>query len=312
MKFPFKLALDKRFDCVGFGLNAIDHLIVVHEYPSFNSKTRFFAHKLSPGGQTATAVVALQRLGMKTAYAGRFGSDSEGEIGLTSVSIEGIDTEFCEVVQDARTQLAFILIDQRSGERTIIWDRDERLSYSRDEAPVVMASLGRVLHMDGHDPPACLKMAEAARKSGTVVSLDVDNIYEGLPDLLPAVDILISSEEFPGRLTGIVDEREALIELHSRFGCEIAGMTLGRRGAIVYVEGSFIESPSIPVPGACRDTTGAGDAFHGGFLYGLLSGEEIETSLRIGNAVAALKCSDLGARTKLPTKSELEAFLASL
>jgi sugar/nucleoside kinase (ribokinase family) len=166
-----------------------------------------------------------------------------------------------------------------------------------------------VLHLDAHDPPACVVMAKASRAAGTIVSSDIDSIYEGLPEVLPLVDILISSKEFPHRLTGISDERASLVELHARFGCAVVGLTLGERGAIVYCEGQFVESRALAVPGGCRDTTGAGDAFRGGFLYGLLSGEDLETSLRLANAVAALKCRSLGARTSLPTADELNEFL---
>jgi sugar/nucleoside kinase (ribokinase family) len=101
------------------------------------------------------------------------------------------------------------------------------------------------------------------------------------------------------------------VELKSRYSCRIVGLTKGRQGAIIYCEGQFIESPAYEVPGGCRDTTGAGDAFHGGFLYGLLSGRDVETSLRLGNAVAALKCRLPGARTALPHANELNEFLAS-
>jgi len=308
LRFPFRLPVDKQFDAVGFGLNAVDHLIVVPEYPVFDTKVRFLEHKQTAGGQTATAMVALQRLGMKTAYAGRFGSDVEGEFGLASVKDEGVDVEFVEVIEGARTQLAFIIIDARTGERTIIWDRDERLAYKPEDVPIALASRGRVLHLDAHDPPACARMAWAARDSGAIVSADIDNIYEGLPELLPLIDILIVSKEFPHRLTGISDERASLVELKARYGCSLVGMTLGTRGAIVYSEGQFIESPAFEVPGGCRDTTGAGDAFRGGFLYGLLGGEDIDTSLHFANAVAALKCRGLGARTELPTQSELSKF----
>jgi sugar/nucleoside kinase (ribokinase family) len=250
-------------------------------------------------------MVALQRLGLKTAYAGRFGSDAEGQFGLASVKDEGVDVEFAEVIEGARTQLAFIIIEERTGERTIIWDRDERLAYKPDDAPIALASRGRVLHLDAHDPPACARMARAARNSGAIVSADIDNIYEGLPELLPLIDILIVSKELPHRLTGIGDERASLVELKARYACAVVGMTLGTRGAIVYCEGQFIESPAFEVPGGCRDTTGAGDAFRGGFLYGLLTGEDIETSLKLANVVAALKCRDLGARTALPSRAEL-------
>ena len=311
MDLPLKLATNKPFDAVGFGLNAVDHLIVVPEYPAFDTKMRLLAHKQSAGGQTATAMVALQRLGLKTAYAGRFGSDAEGRFGLATLKDDGVNVEFAEMVEGARNQVAFITIDARNGERTIVWDRDDKLAYLPDEAPVEFGTMGRVLHLDAHDPPACLRMARIAREAGTIVSADIDNIYDGLPELLPFIDVLIGSKEFPHRVTGIEDERTALIELQRRYGCEITGMTIGTSGAIVYCDGQFIESPAFEAPGGCKDTTGAGDAFHGGFLYGMLRGEDIETSLRFGNAVAAMKCSALGARTALPTRAQLQEFLNS-
>lgn len=309
MLFPLTLPSGKQFDAVGFGLNAVDHLIVVPEYPAFDTKIRLLEHRLSAGGQTASAMVALRRLGLKTAYAGRFGSDPEGVFGLQTLKDDDVNVDFAEVVEGARNQIAFITIDARSGERTIVWDRDERLAYTPREAPVEFGPMGRVLHLDAHDPPACVRLARAARASGTIVSADIDNVYEGLPELLPLIDVLIGSKEFPHRVTGIRDERAALIELKLRYGCAIVGMTIGAAGAVVYCGGSFIESPGFNIRGRCRDTTGAGDAFHGGVLYGLLTGEDIETSLKLGNAVAAMKCCALGARTALPSKAELDKFL---
>ncbi len=312
MRFPFTLPEKREFDAVGFGLNAVDHLIVVDAYPAFDTKTRLMQHLQAAGGQTASAMVALKRLGLRTAYAGRFGSDAEGRFGLETLRAEGVDVEFAQTIEGARNQIAFIVIDARTGERTILWDRDARLAYAADDAPAEFAARGRVLHLDAHDPPACARLAREARAAGTIVSADIDNIYEGLPELLPLIDVLISSSEFPRRLTGISDERAALTELKTRLRrTAVVGMTLGVRGALLYHEGAFVESKAFPVPGGCRDTTGAGDAFHAGFLYGLLQGEEIESCLTYGCAVAALKCRDLGARAALPTTHELNQFLAS-
>src|SRR5712691_13353904 len=139
------------------------------EYPAFDTKVRFTEYEKSAGGQTASAMVALQRLGLKTAYAGRFGSDAEGRFGLSSLEYEGVNLDFAEMIDGADNQIAFVIIDSRSGERTIIWDRDERLSYRADEAPLEFATRGRVLHIDAHDPPACAAMASAARGSGVIV-----------------------------------------------------------------------------------------------------------------------------------------------
>jgi sugar/nucleoside kinase (ribokinase family) len=309
MKIPFTIPSQAEFDCVGFGLNAVDHLLVVSEYPAFDTKVRFTSYEKAAGGQTASAMVALQRLGLKTAYAGRFGSDEEGRFGYRSLEYEGINLEFAETVEGADTQLAFIIIDQGSGERTIVWDRDERLSYRADEAPIDIATRSRVLHLDAHDPPACAVMARAARPNGTIITADIDNIYEGLPELLPLIDVLITSSEFPESLNGISDMHESLIEINNRYGCPVVGATLGARGALVLCNGEFFESPAFEVPGGCRDTTGAGDAFHAGFIYGMLREDELEMCLRFGNALAALKCRSLGARNGLPTADELWDFI---
>ena len=106
MRFPFNVPADKPFDAVGFGLNAVDHLIVVPEYPVFDTKMCFLEHRQSAGGQTATAMVALRRLGLKTAYAGRFGSDQEGTFGLKTLKDDDVNVDFAEVVEGARHQVA--------------------------------------------------------------------------------------------------------------------------------------------------------------------------------------------------------------
>lgn len=310
VQFPFKLPLEKEFDAAGFGVNAVDHLIVVPEYPASDTKIRMIRHQQGAGGQTASAIVALQRLGMRTAYAGRFGSDPEGVFGLQSLKDEGINVDAAEVIEEARTQVGYIFIEAKGGERTVLWKRDERITYSELDAPIHFAGRARVLHLDAHDPPACTRMAREARANGTIVSADIDNVYDGLLEFLPLIDVLISSKEFPRLLTGIDDAHAALTEIKTKYGCALVGLTKGGRGATVLCQGQFLETPAFQVPGGCVDTTGAGDAFHGGFLFGLLQGEEIEMSMKIGCAVAALGCRILGARTGLPTRKELDAFLS--
>jgi sulfofructose kinase len=310
VRFPFRLPSQKEFDAAGFGVNAVDHLIVVPDYPAQETKTRMIKHQQGAGGQTASAIVTLQRLGMRTAYAGRFGTDAEGSFGLQSLKDEGMNVEAAEIVDGARTQVGYIFIEAKGGERTVLWNRDERLAYTALDAPVQFAGRARVLHLDAHDPPACTRMAQAGRASGTIVSADIDNVYDGLPEFLPLIDVLISSKEFPRLLTGIDDTHLALTEIKAKYGCALVGLTKGGRGATVLCEGKFLETPAFQVPGGCVDTTGAGDAFHGGFLYGLLQGEDIETSMKIGCAVAALNCRVLGARAGLPSREELDAFLS--
>ena len=309
MKFPFELLQGKEFDVLGFGTNAVDFLIVVPEFPQFDTKIHLTDYVQAAGGQIASAIVGLQRLGVKTAYAGRFGSDREGTFGLESLIAEGVDTQLCETVKDARTQIAFILIDGHTGERTVIWNRDQNLAYREAEAPIQAAAFARILHTDAHDPFACLRLAQEIKAQGGLVSVDVDNVYDGLDALLPLVDILISSNDFPHKLTGIADEREALTEIQNRYGCALVGKTKGKQGGLIYCDGVFLSAKAYDVPGGCKDTTGAGDAFHAGFIFGLLEGQSVEDALKIAIAVAALKCRSLGARTALPKKSELFEFL---
>ena len=311
MNFPFQLRRNCEFDVVGFGTNAVDYLIRLPDYPQFNSKVEFTSQSMQAGGEVASTLVGLQRLGLRTAYAGRFGSDANGKIGMQSLIDEGVDTRFTETVEDAETQVAFIIIDERSGERTILWKRDERLGFSKDEAPLAAASLGKILHLTPHDTDAAIIMAAEAKKDGIVVTIDIDNIFDNVDNLLPLVDVVIASSDLPKKMTGLDDERASINKLAETFGCALVGVTLGTRGSLFIADGEFIETPAFAVPGGCIDTTGAGDAFRTGFLFGMLVGETIEKAAVYANAVAALKCRAIGARTALPTKPELEEFIAN-
>ena len=309
MQFPFQLSDDKEFDVVGFGTNAVDYLITVPQYPAFNSKIELDHYIEAAGGEIASTMAGLQRLGMTTAYAGRFGSDRAGEIGYVSLVDEGVDVSYAEIVDGARTQIAFIMIDAESGERTILWQRDKLLAYDVGDAPVDLARRCKILHMTPHDTRACIRMAGEARAKGAIVSVDIDNIFEGIEDLLPLIDICIASAEFSQKLLGITDVEQGLRELGSRFGCAVTGATIGKNGSVVLCNGEVIETPAFDVPGGCVDTTGAGDAFRTGLLYGLLTNQTVEESCRIANAVAALKCRGAGARSTLPTEIELKTLL---
>jgi sulfofructose kinase len=305
MKFPFKPAENKLFDAIGFGTNAVDYLIVVPEYPEKYGKIQLSEHFQLAGGEVATTMSGLQRLGLKTSYIGRFGNDGEGEFGLQSLKNEGVDITFTEIIAGSRTQIAYIVIDRRNGERTVIWDRDKKLAYAENEVPSDILEKSKILHFTPHDAKACLRAAITAKQANTIVSCDIDNIFDGVETLLGNVDILISSQEFPEKLVGITDKKLALRELKNRFGCAVIGMTLGEKGSLLLCEDTFIETKGFDVPNGCKDTTGAGDAFRVGLLYGVLKGESVEDSARIANAVAALKCREIGARTSLPTEEEL-------
>lgn len=309
MRFPFEIQKERRFDVFCFGTNAVDYLITVPKFPVYASKIDLRSYLQAAGGEAASTAVGLRRLGLKIGYGGSFGDDDAGIFGIRSLEIEGVDVNYCKRVPGAPTQIAFIIIDEMSGERTVIWKRDQALAFASNEAPVIAAAESTFVHMTPHDTDACIKIASAARESGTAVSLDVDDTFPDLEKLLPMVDILICSSEFPAQLTGIQDKKDALSEINRRFSNILCGMTLGAAGSLLYSSGVFIETPGFDVPGGCRDTTGAGDAFRTGLLYALLKGESVEQAARVANAVAALKCRSVGARTALPDNLELNALL---
>lgn len=309
MNFPFKVCENKRFDAVGFGTNAVDYLIQVPEYPTFNSKIELTDYHELAGGEIASTLAGLSRLGMKTAYVGRFGMDAAGDFGLQSLRDDAVDITHAEQIAGAKTQVGFILVDERSGERTVIWKRDARLAFTPEEVPLELTRETKVFHATPHDAAACARLAREAKASGAIISIDIDNLFAGVAGMIPLVDVFISSREFPEKLVGIEDERAALREIKTRFGCPVVGMTLGAAGSLVLCEDVFIETKGFDVPGGCRDTTGAGDAFRVGLLYGLLTGASVEESLVAANAVAALKCRSVGARTALPDIDELALLI---
>ena len=305
MQFPLKLSENKEFDVVGFGTNAVDYLIVVPEYPAFNSKIELENYTQLAGGEIASTMIGLRRLDLKTAYIGSFGKDQAGDFGVQTLINEQVNTDFLRQIEGAQTQIAFIIIDKNSGERTVIWKRDKKLAFAPEDAPLEVLGKTKVFHATPHDTLACIKMAREAKKNGAIVSIDIDNIFDGLLEMIPLTDIFISSADFPEKLLGIKDKKESLQEIKSRFGCSIVGMTLGEKGSLILCENEFIETKGYEVPNGCKDTTGAGDAFRVGFLYGLLKGETVENSAKTANAVAALKCREIGAQTALPKTSEL-------
>lgn len=309
MNFPFSLVDDRPLDALGFGTNAVDFLVQVPNYPEYASKIELTDYVQLAGGEIATAMAGLTRLGLKTMYVGRFGDDDAGNFGLRSLKEEGVDTSLAEQISGATTQIAFIIIDERSGERTVIWKRDRKLAYRLEEAPVSAVGNAKMLHLFPHDVDACIALAREAKRTDTIVSIDLDNDFGKLDELLPLVDILITSADFPGRMFDIEDKFKALKALKDRFGSAVAGITLGDKGSLMLCGDTFIETEGFAVPGGCKDTTGAGDSFRAGFLYGVLSGEPVEEAARMANAVAALKCRAIGARTSLPSKIELQELL---
>lgn len=308
MNFSFNLPTDREFDVVGFGLNAVDHLVSIPRFPHFNTKVRLTDHHQMTGGQVSSAMVGAQRLGLQASYVGKVGYDNEGRMQIESLQKEGVDCSNVMIAVGAKTQGAVIIIEQFSGERTILWYYDDRTRIAPEELRREWITRARVLHLDGFDTQAALQAAQWAHEAGMPVTIDLDTAYPGVDELLPHVDCLITSQGLANELAGTMDEEQALRRLHERFGCHLVAMTQGSRGALAFVEKEFIASSAFRPP-VIKDTTGAGDAFRAGFIYGLCKGLSIEETMRAANAVAALQCREFGARDGLPTEAELQTFL---
>ena len=297
-----------EFDVVGVGLNATDTLLVVPRFPAYGGKVPFEEEILSPGGQVASAMVACARFGLRVKYIGTVGDDERGRIQMESLLGSGINLDHVQWRRNCPNQSAYIVIDRSTGERTVLWRRPECLRISPEEITPAEITCARLLHIDGHDTPAVERAARIARVAGMPVTVDVDTIYPGFDRVLPLVDYLIASSEFPVNWTGESDPFKALETLQREYGMRVAAMTLGAHGALALCEGSFIYSPAYVVDAV--DTTGAGDVFHGAFCYAVLEGMPVREALDFSNAAAALNCTALGARGGIRGVADVSALMA--
>ncbi|MBD3368465.1 MAG: ribokinase [Candidatus Eisenbacteria bacterium] len=307
MIFGLEMPEERAFDAVGLGLNAVDHLCVVGAFPEPDTKPRVDRFARSPGGQAASAMVVLSRLGYHTKYIGKVGGDEIGRFSLESIRSEGVDVADVVTVGGVTNQLAMIIVDTGRGERTILWHRPDDVATLPDEVAADAVSAGRVLLVDGHDAEAAARAAELARERGTLVVMDAESVKRGTRELVERVDVLLASRDFPERLTGETN-LDRSFDLLRAMGPRVVGVTLGRLGSIVMTaDGSVYGSPSFDVE--VVDTTGAGDVYHGAFIAGLLEGWSVERTVDFANAAAALNCEGLGARFGPSSRREVEALV---
>lgn len=295
------------FDVVGVGLNATDTLLLLPRFPAYAGKEPFAEEILSPGGQVASAMVTCAKLGLRTKYIGTVGDDLRGRIQMDSLRASGINLDDVQVRENCANQTAYILIDQSTGERTVLWQRSECLRLAPEDVRPEMITGARLLHIDGHDTPAVARAAEIARAAGIPVTVDVDTLYHGFDRVLANVDYLVASSEFPVQWTNERDPFKALELIQEEYGMYFAGMTLGAHGAMGRIGGRFLYSPAFVVN--CVDTTGAGDVFHGAFCYAVLQRMDMRDALEFSNALAALNCTALGARGGIRAVEDARALM---
>ncbi len=295
-------------DVLGIGLNATDTLLLVKEFPAYAGKVAVDRELLSPGGQVATAVVTCARLGMRARYIGTIGDDLRGDIQRESLERTGVDTSGLIVRNGCPNQTAYIVIDERTGERTVFWQRAECLRLRTGDLRPSDIQASRMLHLDGYDVDAATYAAGIAHEHGIPVSLDVDTVYPGFDSVLRNTDYLVAGSSWPAKWTGESDPFKALLGLQSEYRHAVTAMTLGSHGSLALYEDAWYYSAAFEVP--CADTTGAGDVFHGAFCCAMLEGMPMQAVLDFSNAAAALNCTAIGARGHVPTRQEVHNLLA--
>ena len=294
-------------DIVGVGLNATDTVIRLPHFPAFNSKVEFRVSEILPGGQVATAVTACARWGLKARYVGKIGDDSAGILQQDEMRKSGIEAHWI-VAPDCQSQSSFILVDEATGERTVLWKRDPRLE---------LLPVGDPARVGGPSKAAARGWARLRRRyrrrlgglasAQIPVTADLDNLYPGVEVLLENVDYAIASKEFHARLCGENDLFVSLPAMASRFGCRLTAATLGADGVLAWDGARFHYSPAFDLKPV--DTTGAGDVFHAAFAFALLRGDDLPRSLEFSCAAAGLSCMGMGARGGIASLEKIEELI---
>jgi len=299
--------LSPDLDVLGIGLCTVDMLFVVPQRPDFDLSTRASQYLRQGGGPAATAMVTLARLGANTAFIGKVGDDDDGHFIRAGLDQEGVCTAHFTIVSGAQTRVALVLVEEASGERGFV-SRPEscgELVPAELERDVVCSA--QIVHLDDADD-ASKQAARWAREAGSTVVFDGTWLHEDLDEFLPLVDVAIVSEPFVRRF--LADSSpEQVVEKMASYGPALTVYTQGSEGCIAYWQGQIHRFPAFSVD--IVDTTGAGDAFHGAFIYGLLQKWPPERIVPFAAATAALNCRALGGRTALPTLTEVESFLAA-
>jgi sulfofructose kinase len=291
---------------VGIGQCSWDMLAIVDSFPQADTKKEVLEWEEQGGGPVATALAALSRLGIPCRFYGVIGDDREGAAIRQSLIEEGVDVAGLVTRPNASSQTAFIAIDKSKGTRTIFWKRPTGAPLAMEELPPDFLNGAEFLLLDGLMKDVSLFAAQQAGKEGVPVMLDAGRVRDGMLELARMSDYVVGSEEFAGEL-GWKDAPEPFSREVKKLGFGITTITLGTRGSVTFAGDGVISCPAFSVETV--DTTGAGDVFHGAYLYGLLQKWPLRGTIRFASAVAAMKCRKLGGRAGIPGLSEVQQFL---
>ncbi|HBA89403.1 MAG TPA: carbohydrate kinase [Geobacter sp.] len=300
----------KEFDIVGLGVSTVDLLFVVDELPGTELVQKAHASAIEGGGPVATAIASAARLGAGTAMLDRVGDDILGRMIQEEFRAAGVNTDGIVVGEGRTSSKASILVRERDGARTITYSPGDCGDLTQADVREEIVTAARILHVNGRHWDACLHAVRVARKAGVSVSFD-GGAHRYTPqhrELVALADICIVAEEYATSFAAR-SEIEAAAGTLLQLGPKIVVITQGKGGSWIYpAEGAAFHQEAYPVDDLV-DTTGAGDAYHGAFLFGIARGFSLKKAARYASAVGALNTRALGGRSALPTLREVEGFL---
>jgi sulfofructose kinase len=291
----------------GIGQCCWDMLARVAAYPARDSKEEILHWEEQGGGPVATALVTAARFGFACRFHGVVGDDPLGEKVRCSLRNEGIDIDGLVVRSDAITQVAFIVVEDQGGKRTIFWKRPSGVPLEPADLPDGYLDGVGMLLLDGLMEEVSLHAARDARDRGIPVMLDAGRLRPGMQEIARTCDYLVAAEQFALDLGWSCDPSRFAGEA-AQSGAGVVTVTFGERGSITWDGNEVIATPAFPVESV--DTTGAGDVFHGAYASGVLWGWPLRDTLAFASAAAALKCRETGGRKGIPAVEAVLAFLA--
>lgn len=296
-------------DVVGLGFATVDVLATVPRLPRPDEVYRVLGSSVQGGGPVATALVTLARLGGSVAYLGAVGGDDWGRFILEDFERNGVDASCVSVDPEGTSTLSIILVDGPTGARSILYDPGHTVPLELDAAAAGLVRSARILHLDGWHIGAAIAAARIAREAGVTVSFDggAGERWREVDELLPLVDELIVARQFARNVTGEDDPLLAGPALCCHTGAREVVITDGASGCWSWSGGAALYVPAYGVN--VVDTTGAGDVYHGAYLYALLQGWPPEQRIKFASATAALKCTQPGGRQGIPTLQRVHQFL---
>lgn len=275
------------------GFNTVDIVFGIDGEVENGQKMYAKSMKEYCGGQAANCAYTLSKLGNDVVYVGRFGDDDKGIRSIESLKIQGIDILNSEVIKNCNNHIGIIFIDELSGERTIVMRKDERLSL--DDFMINRNCLKNVelVYSDGNESLFTLKLFKVAREMKISTVLDIEKIDNNIIDVLPYVTVLIAPGNIVTKLSNMDRVEDSVKKLNKMIKIVVA--TLGNEGSI----GIGSDEKIIKIPAKkckVKDTTGAGDAYHAGFISAIMKGENLSECMKIATNVAAMKCETYGPR----------------